>query len=1242
MIAAKQGMHARDAERGRDQVAPQTRGWRQVIIGLFFASGISALMYELVWTRLLHLLFGDTVLAVSTVLTAFMAGLALGGFVGGRLIDRRTQVLTIYAGLELSIGLVALLLPLLLQTMTPVYVWLHWQLYPSVYVFGLLRFLMAFALLLIPTTLMGATLPVLSRYVVHAHTTLGQQMGLLYGLNTGGAVVGCFLAGYVLIGRVGLYETVAIGAGLNLAIGLLAWGLRRRAGGRSLMCEAPAAASDGRLSDAPVCNNSLVRLVLSGFALSGFAALSYEVIWTRALVFFVGNSTYAFSAMLTTYLSGLALGSLALGRVSDQSWNLVVVLGVLQLCTGIYGLLTIPILGQLFSGLDAWWNGFSSAGWGTPVWLTFAKTFAVIFPPTFCMGGAFPLVSKIVARSPQVFGRTIGNIYALNTVGAIVGSWVAGFALIPVLGTQKSLVATALVNVVVGSVFLARGTGVRRRWGLAVYGVVAALFVAVNVVTPTLRFADIAGEPEQEILYYDEGIAGVVKVATDVHHRRLLSINGWSVAGTGSPNPDVALVNDYPEAQKMLAHVPMLLHPAPHRALVIGFGAGGTSWSMSRYDLEQLDIVEFVPGVIEAARFFPEVNHDVLADPRVRVTIDDGRNYLLVTQKAYDVVSVDTLDPKHAGNGNLYTREFYELSKRVLKPGGIFVQWLPYHQVDNTSLKRIAHTFQQVYPHATLWLTRFKGYTLLVGTLQPLRIDIAGLEARFRNPRIQRDLVEAHVATPWQFLESFTMAPDTLRRYSAGIERQNSYNHPYVEFYGFAWHDPIEANLAELARFGDDITPFLYFGDDYPVERQAPVQQQLAVQRRISRHIFRGYLANWRGRLQEGTREYRKALKLDPQDEGIKHALGISAQQRQQAMSALQQNARDVRALSKLGYIAWSEQQYDQAIQYFQQVLAVDPGNAAAYIHLGVNYAAQGSYDASIRAYREAERLRPEFAQLVAQSIDLIQLLQQAAEHPEDPAVHFQLGQVYAADGRSDRAIEAFEQVVELAPHLWQGFFNLAQAYETEERYSEALKAYSQVLIRDPDNAQARNNYEKLAIKTALDLKQPTILRLGADSVLQIAPDSANSYYHLGLRYLRNEEPEAAIDALQQAVRLHSEHASAYFFLGIAYATIGANAEAEGAYGRAIALAPDNAQAHNYLGLLRQQQGRYRMAIQAYQRAIALAPDYAMPYANLAACYELLGKPEQALTAYHQAWQRDASLEFVSEKIDALRRQVGR
>jgi spermidine synthase len=1040
--------------------------WRQLILGLFFVSGISGLIYEVTWTRLLALLFGDTVLAVSTVLASFMAGLALGNFWSGRRIDQQQQVLRLYAVLEAGIGLTALLLPLALEALTPLYVWLHQHFHTTFYLFSLWRFLLAFGLLLVPTTLMGATLPVLSRYVVRTHATLGWSAGVLYALNTGGAVLGCFAAGYVLIGSLGLYQTVSLAAGLNLAIALLVWLLPRHAEQVASPEAAPRETAAAPHQPGPVYSTNTVQLVLWSFALSGFAALSYEVLWTRALTFFIGNSTYAFSAMLTTFLCGLALGSLLLARYSDQRRHLLPRLGALHVGIGVYGLLTIPILGQLFYGLDTWWAGFSNAYWGAPLWLTFIKAFVVILPPTLCMGGTFPLVSKIVAQGPHVIGRSIGNLTALNTLGAIVGSWVAGFVGIPLLGLHASLAATAFLSVGIGGMLLAHSMG-RRRWlQSAVYIGVLGVFGLVKLVTPTLRFADIAGEPEKDLLYYEEGVAGVVKVTTDIYDRRLLSINGWSVAGTGTPNPDVALVNDYPEVQKMLAHLPMLLHPEPRQVLVIGFGAGGTSWSMCLYDLTRLDIVEFVPGVIRAAPFFPEVNHHVLADPRVRVHLDDGRNYLLVTPQRYDVVSVDTLDPKHAGNGNLYTREFYVLSTSVLRPGGIFVQWLPYHQVDNRSLKRIARTFQDVYPHATLWLNRFKGYALLLGTLEPLRIDVARLEARFRQGAMQRDLAEVHVATPWQFLEGFTMQAETLRHYTAGVERLNTYNHPYVEFYGMSWHDPVEENLAELAQFADDVTPLLVFDASYTPEQQQAIRARLALQRRISSHIFRGYLAHWRRQLQEGTREYRKALKLDPQDEGIKFALGVATIHKQSALAALQRQPQDIKALSKLGYIAWNEQQYDTALQRFQQVLRIDPMHAAAYVHLGVNYTALERFDEAIAAYRQAERLQPNFAHLVQQSINLITHLQRARERPNDPQVHFQLGTIYSDDGRSDRAIEAFEKVVALTPELPQGWLYLGINYEAEARYAEALKAYEQVLALEPDNVLARNLYDKLVRNT--------------------------------------------------------------------------------------------------------------------------------------------------------------------------------
>lgn len=486
------------------------------------------------------------------------------------------------------------------------------------------------------------------------------------------------------------------------------------------------------------------------------------------------------------------------------------------------------------------------------------------------------------------------------------------------------------------------------------------------------------------------------------------------------------------------------------------------------------------------------------------------------------------------------------------------------------------------------------------------------------------------------------MRADTLRRYTAGEARLNSYNHPYVEFYGLAWHDPVDENLAELAWFADDVTPLLVFNAPYTPEQQQAMQQRIALQQRISRYIFRGYLAHWRRQLQAGTREYRKALKLDLHDEGLKFALGIATRHKQQALAALQRQPQDLKALSKLGYIAWNEQQYDAALQRFQQVLAIDPHQAAAYVHLGANYIAQERFAEATAAYQQAGRLNPEYTRLVEQSLDLIQHLQRAHEHPDDPSGYLQLGTIYAADGRSDRAVEMFEKAVALAPSLAAAWLNLALNYDAEERDAEALHAYSRVLLLESDNSLAQNSYEKLALKTALAHRTPTRLALAPDHVLEVDPDHASGYYQLGLRYLRNNEAEAAAAALEQALRLQPDHDAAPLFLGMAYTALRASSKAEAAYRRAIARAPQNAQAYNYLGLVYQQQQRYDQAVKAHQRAIDLAPDYAVAYANLAASYEALGQSEPALLAYDQALQRDASLEFVRDKITALRKQAGR
>jgi spermidine synthase len=375
---------------------------------------------------MLHLLFGDTVLAVSTVLASFMAGLALGSFWSGRYVDRRPRVLALYAGLEAGIGVSAVVLPVVLQALTPLYVWLHQYLHASFWLFSVVRFFLAFSLLFVPTTLMGATLPVLSRYMVRNTATLGWRVGTLYALNTGGAVLGCFLAGYVLIGRFGRSPKIYGSGTLNLAIALVVWVVQRYQT-RALKTRYP----EHRSSQAAYVSRKTVRRVLWIY-LSGLRPCSRSALDPR-LTFFIGNSTYA-QRHVDNFPVRTGPRSL---RPSATGGRTFALFGAFQVGIGAYGVLTIAILGRLFYGLDTWWEGFSNAYWGTALWLTFVKTFVVILPPTLCMGGIFPLVSKIVAHGPQVVGRSIGNAYAYNTLGAIVGSWVSGFVTIPLLGMHN-------------------------------------------------------------------------------------------------------------------------------------------------------------------------------------------------------------------------------------------------------------------------------------------------------------------------------------------------------------------------------------------------------------------------------------------------------------------------------------------------------------------------------------------------------------------------------------------------------------------------------------------------------------------------------------------------------------------------------------------------------------------------------------------------------------------------------------
>ena len=581
-----------------------------LIVTLFSLSGVSALLYQFVWIRLFSHLLGGTSLAISTVLAAFMGGLAIGSRLFGNRADAVARPLRLYAFLEIGIAVVGGAVPFLILAARPIYVALVAD--SGVLAVSAVRIGLAAVLVLPATILMGGTLPVLSRHVVRERDRIGRGLGLLYAANTLGAVAGSFLAGFVLIEALGLVACTAAAAGLNLVIGIVMLGLDRRSTDGERAVAGPGPASS------PSAPTALGRGLPWLFAASGFAALGYEIHWTRALHHFLGNSTYAYSAMLTTFLLGLSLGGWLGGQLVDRVRARDRLLGWIQI--GIAG----SVVGTVVL-IWGWLPGPSAEallapdgmGWKTYLLRRFLVAFAVMIVPTTLLGATFPIVTRLGVDDPARLGHGVGGLYFANTVGAILGSLAAGFLVMPWLGPKAGLLATALLSGTVGvAVFLLRR---ERRFAeslAAVGAVVLLLVLAIPVERAGAGFLSDTQDRDDLVLFEAEDPIAATRVYQKPNGDRHMSVDGHDIGGSA-----IGLLRK----QKVLAHLPLVLVPEARRVLAVGLGSGITLGTLARYDeVEKLTCVEIVPGVVEGAGLFREFHGDVLADPRVDVLVEDG------------------------------------------------------------------------------------------------------------------------------------------------------------------------------------------------------------------------------------------------------------------------------------------------------------------------------------------------------------------------------------------------------------------------------------------------------------------------------------------------------------------------------------------------------------------------------------------------------------------------------------------
>lgn len=622
-------MNSTPAESSSTQMlCEDLRSTRLIIFSLFLFSGISGLIYEVVWSRMLTHVLGTTTYAVATVLAVFMGGLALGSWLFGRYADRPgINGLRLYAYLELLIGAFAIALPVFLLLSDVIYQ-VIFPLVESSFV-GLitLRVLLAAIVLIAPATLMGGTLPVLSKFLVKSRGKAGLDIGTLYAINTLGAVIGCFVAGFFLLELLGTRGSLFAAAALNFAVGIAAFTAAKRTPANPTEPEALAQEPDSPYAPWQI------KLALVLYAVSGMAALMLEVLWTRSLIYFTSVDLWAFTAMLTTFLSGLGIGSLVMARFAAAIKRPMLVLGIIQLLAGIAAAASIPLFGSLFGALE-WAEGFveTRGNLSGKIATKLFASFFIMFVPTLLMGAAFPLISSVYVGAKKKIGRGIGALYALNTVGAIAGSILAGFILIPVMGIENSILLGASLFVAIGLVIIV-ASPVGRRPSTKMVGVAAFLLAGLVWANASFKGQYMVYKSrifkqgiDNELVFAHEGVGASLVVFENEFGTRILNINGITTA-----------IRNYMDMQvhRMLSHLPMLMHPDPKKVLVVGFGMGSTPWGCTQHPVDRVDVVELLRSEKKAASHFSDINHNVLDHPKLNFIEGDGRNYLLGTRERY-------------------------------------------------------------------------------------------------------------------------------------------------------------------------------------------------------------------------------------------------------------------------------------------------------------------------------------------------------------------------------------------------------------------------------------------------------------------------------------------------------------------------------------------------------------------------------------------------------------------------------
>jgi spermidine synthase len=1226
-----------------------------LILLCFFFSGISGLIYQILWLRMTDKVVGSAPFSVATVLSIFMGGLALGSWLAGKYIDRITSkrnLLSLYGKVEVAIGIYGLMLPIFISIVKPVYVLAYNHLFIHFWLYRLFTFFGCSLLLLVPTTLMGVTLPLLCRFYVEDLGHIGARTGRLYGINTIGGAAGALLCGFFLIARFGVWGSLGTAVGINVLIGgLCIWLAKRpslhisepvrqdKAAGMAKRREKEKEPRDPEI--VPADNKIIIYIALSLFGISGFCSMAYEVFWTRLLGLIIGPTTYSFSLVVSTFIIGLALGNIIFGWLADRVKETFRLLVITQACAACLALLVSQFLGNsqfFFSKLIYTFQG----DFGNMVLVQSVVLFFVLIGPTIFLGATFPLVNRLYARSLPDIGKSIGTAYAMNTIGAILGSFAAGFILIPLLGKENGLRITAGLQITVSllaSIYLVFRT--REKLRASVPGWIAPfLGIILLIVFPSwnhnilskgryYRFEDLQQQfnrtswfealwkgtsklaqsaDNREVVFYSDGVGGFTTVEKGVN---MLGTANYSLLNSGKADASSRIDR---LTQTLLAHVPLLFHPDPEKIMVIGLASGMTAGEALLYPVKQMDVLEINSQAVKACEFFTPWNNGCLTNPKSRIIVQDGRNHLELTQGKYDVIISEPSNPWMAGLANLFTLEFFETAKKRLNSNGIFVQWIHSYDMDWSTFAMVGRTFAEVFPDGLLMKMMSTDF-LLVGFSgkKDLDLGVADKNLAFarqskniaiKDPKVIFNLIVTEDlkgffgtgpfhTDNWPHLEF--AAPKNLNKYDDAIDERIKLGGRLSQRTSeiVASNKNIDSSLDNLE---------LMIAHSPPPFRDVDLRKATPGQYKRYEGILEDYCSS----------EHVTNYEIFPNQESRRQCAQIQVTKIQDHLA---NNPEDSHAYVSLAGHFRVLGNIQEGMNALQKAISLNPSLGYAYMGLGEAFAAQGRFEEARAQLAEALRIDPELAE-----------------------AHNNLGNLFAAQGRTADAIEHYSKALKINPSDAEAYNNLGGAYESQGRTAAAIEQFNKALQIDPNSAFShRNLAHVLASQGRLDealIHINEALKVSPESVdyhneaglvlgqqkrfseseqqfseaLRIDPNHFYANYNMGISLLRQEQPEKAVGYFLKAADIRHNNPEVHKMLGTALARLGRFQQAADQFSEALRIEPDSAESHDNLGVLLAQMGRLEEAIGHFKRALEIDNSYATARNHLQDLQKVLKK----------------------------------